>query len=454
MNTNKEINNKEINNGYSSNQQIAFNKFIKGENVFITGPGGSGKSKLIKDIKNYAVNQSKNVQVCALTGCAAVLLECKAKTLHSWAGIGLGSGSNEEIIKKILNNSFKKKIWKQIDILIIDEVSMMSKKLFDLLDNIGKHVRKSVKPFGGIQLVFSGDFYQLPPVGNKDEPETIQFCFESDQWSNTFPLENQVQLTVIFRQQDPVYASILNQIRNGVIKKSSCKKLQEYVNRPLPKDFRPTKLYPTRSKVDMINQYEMNQLVVDSTEYKMKIMMNIPMTEKEQIIRRQYSPEQVETELKYMQSNLLCENIIHIKVGAQVMCIINMDLPDGQMICNGSQGIVVRITDNKIPVVKFNNNIEILLNHHIWPSDNIPGLGVAQIPLILAWALTIHKAQGATMDCAEIDVGNNIFESGQTYVALSRVKSMEGLYLTSFDPTRIRIHKKVKEFYNQLDTNQ
>jgi ATP-dependent DNA helicase PIF1 len=442
------------NQNYSENQQIAFNKFIKGENVFITGPGGSGKSKLIKDIKNYAENQSKNVQVCALTGCASVLLECKAKTLHSWAGIGLGSGPNEEVIRKIIKNAFKKKIWKQIDILIVDEVSMMSKKLFDLLDNIGKQVRKSVKPFGGIQLVFSGDFYQLPPVGNKDEPETIQFCFESEQWYDTFPLENHVQLTVIFRQTDPVYASILNQIREGVIKKSSCKKLEEYVNRPLPKDFRPTKLYPTRNKVDVINQYEMNQLVVESVEYKIRIMLNLPMTEKEQIIRKQYSPEQIETEIKYMQSNLLCENIINIKVGAQVMCIINMDLPDGQMICNGSQGIVTRITENKIPVVKFNNNIEILLNHHIWPSENIPGLGVAQIPLILAWALTIHKAQGATMDCAEIDVGNNIFESGQTYVALSRVKSMDGLYLTSFDASRIRIHKKVKEFYNQLDTNQ
>jgi len=439
------------NQNYSYNQQVSFNKYLNGENVFITGPGGSGKSKLIKDIKNNAIDQSKNVQVCALTGCASVLLECKAKTLHSWAGIGLGSGPNEEIIKKIINNTFKRKVWKQIDILIIDEVSMMSKKLFDLLDNIGKQVRKNDKPFGGIQLIFSGDFYQLPPVGNKDDPETIQFCFESNQWFITFPLENQIQLSVIFRQQDPVYASILNQIRNGIIKKSSCTKLEEYVNRPLPKDFRPTKLYPTRNKVDMINQSEMNQLNVDSVEYKMRIMMNLPMTEKEQIIRNQYSLEQLETEIKYLQNNLLCENIIHLKIGAQVMCIINMDLPDGQMICNGSQGIITRITDNKIPVVKFNNNIEILLNHHIWPSDNIPGLGVAQIPLILAWALTIHKAQGATLDCAEIDVGNNIFESGQTYVALSRVKSLEGLYLTSFNPARIRIHKKVKEFYSLLN---
>jgi ATP-dependent DNA helicase PIF1 len=141
-----------------------------------------------------------------------------------------------------------------------------------------------------------------------------------------------------------------------------------------------------------------------------------------------------------------------LKIGSQVMCIVNIDLTNGEMLCNGSQGIVVRFStmDKRQPVVKFTNGYEMTMNYHIWPSENIPGLGVSQLPLILAWALTIHKAQGATLDVAEIDAGSGIFECGQTYVALSRVKSLEGLYLTSFDAKKIRIHKKVQEFYQLL----
>jgi hypothetical protein len=125
------------------------------------------------------------------------------------------------------------------------------------------------------------------------------------------------------------------------------------------------------------------------------------------------------------------------------------------MICNGSQGIVVGYSSfNGYPRVKYNNGIEMDMTPHIWPSDKIPGIGVSQVPLVLAWALTIHKSQGATLDAAEIDVGSDIFECGQTYVALSRVKSLDGLYLTSFDATRIRINKKVKNFYEELTTYQ
>jgi ATP-dependent DNA helicase PIF1 len=138
------------------------------------------------------------------------------------------------------------------------------------------------------------------------------------------------------------------------------------------------------------------------------------------------------------------------------MCIVNIELTNGEMLCNGSQGIVVRFStmDKKQPVVKFTNGFEMTMNYHVWPSENIPGVGVSQLPLILAWALTIHKAQGATLDVAEIDAGSGIFECGQTYVALSRVKSLEGLYLTSFDARKIRIHKKVQEFYQLLNETQ
>lgn len=439
---------------YSEEQQISFNKYVQGRNIFITGPGGTGKSALIKYIQRDAVNRGKYIQVCALTGCAAVLLECKAKTIHSWSGIGLGKGPIEQLIKKVNKNKHSKALWKETDILVIDEVSMMSLKLFETLDAIGKSVRKNSRPFGGIQLIFSGDFYQLPPVGDKDDPDTSKFCFESEFWFHTFLKQDHIQLQKIFRQNDPVYQSILNQVREGRLKRSSNDALLHNVGRQIPEGatLRPTKLFPTRNKVDSINASEMSKLGGDEVEYKLKYHSDLDMTPNERLIRHNYSPEQLKTELEYLKGNLRCDENIRLKIGSQVMCIVNIELTNGEMLCNGSQGIVVRFStmDKKQPVVKFTNGYEMTMNYHIWPSENIPGVGVSQLPLILAWALTIHKAQGATLDVAEIDAGSGIFECGQTYVALSRVKSLEGLYLTSFDANKIRIHRKVQEFYQLL----
>ena len=439
---------------YSEEQQISFNKYVQGRNIFITGPGGTGKSALIKYIQRDAINRGKYIQVCALTGCAAVLLECKAKTIHSWSGIGLGKGPIEQLIKKVNKNKHSKALWKETDILVIDEVSMMSLKLFETLDAIGKSVRKNSRPFGGIQLIFSGDFYQLPPVGDKDDPDTSKFCFESEFWFSTFQRQDHIQLQKIFRQNDPVYQNILNQVREGRLKRSSNDALLHNVGRTIDETaaLRPTKLFPTRNKVDSINASEMGKLGGDEVEYKLKYHSDLEMTPNERLIRHNYSPEQLKTELEYLKGNLRCDENIRLKIGSQVMCIVNIELTNGEMLCNGSQGIVVRFStmDKRQPVVKFTNGFEMTMNYHIWPSENIPGVGVSQLPLILAWALTIHKAQGATLDVAEIDAGSGIFECGQTYVALSRVKSLEGLYLTSFDAKKIRIHKKVQEFYQLL----
>jgi ATP-dependent DNA helicase PIF1 len=438
----------------SREQQIAFDKYVKGNNIFITGPGGAGKSALIRIIHKHAYSQYKDIHVTALTGCASILLNCKAKTLHSWAGIGLGHGTTEELIFKIKNNKFLKAMWKGTDILVVDEVSMLSLKLFNTLNDIGKAVRRNQSPFGGIQLIFSGDFYQLPPVGNKDEPDTQQFCFESDEWNSVFHLDNQIELKKIFRQTDEIYSTILNQIREGKIKRKANDLLLGYVGREI--DHRlvtePTKLYPTKNKVQQINITKMSALQGGERTFIIQYKTDFEMTKSEKELRKQYTDRDIQFELDFLAGNLMCEKEMKLKIGAQVMSIINIKSEIGDiLICNGSQGIITEYCPTTgCPIVLYNNGIEMVMTRHSWLSEKIPGIGVSQVPLILSWALTIHKCQGATLDAAEIDVGSGIFECGQTYVALSRVKSLEGLYLTSFDANRIRIHKKVKAFYESL----
>jgi len=460
----------------SHEQKLAFEKYKSGQNVFITGPGGTGKSALIREIYKYATQREHNIQVCALTGCAAVMLDCKAKTIHSWAGIGLANGDIDNIVHRVDKNFFKKKDWRKTRTLIVDEVSMMSKRLFDILDIVGKTVRNNhSRPFGGIQLIFCGDFYQLPPVGiNTEDPDNSRFCFESENWFHTFPKENHIQLKQIFRQNDPVYCQILNQVREGRITRKTDEILKSRVGVLLPEvsedgtpQTKPTILYATRSRVDEINRLEMDKLDIldpDSLtySYELKYATDLPLSDKERQLRGAQSKERIMAELHTLKNGILCDDIVHLRVGAQVMCVVNMEesvTTSATPICNGSQGVIVRMVDNPagntppLPVVRFNNGLEMTVNYHTWVSENIPGIGVSQIPLILSWAITIHKSQGATLDRCIIDIGSGVFEAGQSYVALSRIKSLGGMSIMSYDVTKIMVNKRVKAFYGELNSS-
>ena len=441
----------------SPEQQLALDEFKSGKNIFLTGPGGSGKTELIKRMVQASEMGGKKYQVCALTGCAAILLNCKAKTVHSWAGIGLASGSIEEVVRKVIGNKFKIKQWKSVDILIIDEVSMMSLKLFEILDLIGRKVRKNkIKPFGGIQVVFSGDFYQLPPVGN-DEISSA-FCFESDHWPGTF--DSVVELKTIFRQTDKIYTTILNQIRVGKLYKSSLDHLNKHINKVVSDDslFKPTILLPKRKQVELINAEELDKLG-DVEQYKYVLTRSSVIDlagasdkykkDASSLSLYDVSESQQEMEYNYLVNNTMAEKEIILKKGSQVMCVANIDMESSQPIVNGSQGVVLEFIGG-LPVVQFNNGSKRSISYHNWISENVPSVGIKQIPLIHAWAITIHKAQGVSLDLAQIDAGSNIFECGQTYVALSRIKSLEGLYLTAFDPQKIKVNKKVQDFYTNL----
>lgn len=429
----------------SNEQQIIFEKYKNGENIFITGVGGTGKTHLIHIIANHAKDNDKKFQVCAMTGCAAVLLNCSANTLHSWAGIGLARGNINEVVNRVIKSKFRRKNWNSIELLIIDEVSMLSEKLLIILDMIGKKIKKNMKPFGGIQIIFAGDFHQLPPIGDEDDPGSINFCFESEIWNLLFPIENQIQLKTIFRQKDPIYQKILQEIRNGRIHKSSINILKKYIRIPDENmEIKPPILLSRRKDVDEINLKNLNNL--KTNEKNFNLQDNIEIEDK---YKNTFNNDEIQYELNYLKNNILAESKLTLKIGAQVMCIANIDIEGTNAIVNGSQGIIKDFINN-YPLVEFRNGETRIIKEHIWKSEIIPNIGIKQIPLIYAWAITIHKAQGLTLETGMIDVGKNVFECGQTYVALSRLVSLDGLYLLAFDPYKIKLFNKVIEFYKKF----
>ncbi len=467
-------------NTLSVEQQYAYVQFKQGKNLFITGPGGTGKTRLIQFIAQHMEEIGRPYQVCAMTGCAAVLLNCGARTLHSWSGIKLAKGPNDAIVNRIMRNAETVKTWRKVSVLIIDEVSMMSAKMLELIDDIGKSTRRNMRPFGGIQVILTGDFFQLPPVGDHADPATRAFCFESPRWPNMFPIENCIELTTVFRQSDPEFTRLLMEIRRGQLSESGAAILRRHVHREYDETsfggIVPTKIFPVRAKVDYTNNTMYGNLESAELEFGARIKMGLrtylesglPIPSHILAACEDLTPEQMEREATQMLTNMQVEETMRFKIGALVMCTVNLDVDAG--ICNGSQGIIVDFVENDmanemplllepgakamngrlVPLVRFANGVMRRIGFKYSQNDEYPVLAVAQIPLRLAWALTIHKTQGTTLDMAEMDLGKTVFEYGQTYVALSRVKTLDGIYLTDFYPHKIRANPTVVAFYGFL----
>ena len=412
---------------FSPSQQLAWDKYIKGENVFITGPGGNGKSYFIQKIYEHSQRNNIDISVTAMTGCAALLLDCKAKTIHSWGSIGLGNEEPEKIVERIRKYR-KTQIWLKTNILVIDEVSMLSDELFELLNKVAQLIRRNDAPFGNIQLVFSGDFHQLPPIQKK-------FCFESSLWNTTFP--NQIVFKQNFRQKDDTtYQTILSEIREGCISDKSKEELRKCIQKENHSNLSPTLLYPVKYLSDKVNEEENSKLTGESHIYKMEF-------------NKKPHHKKIEEELNKQKKHILSEENVTLKIGSQVMCTINFDQEN--CIINGSQGKVIGFNHKKEPIVKFEHNqIIIPISKHTWYNEQFDDYGLCQIPLILSWAITIHKSQGITLEQAKINIGSNIFEYGQSYVALSRVTSLNGLYLNNIDFSKIRCNPKVIKYYNSI----
>ena len=421
----------------NSLQQKFVNTALEGKNIFLTGSGGTGKSYVIKHLLIELKSSNKHYALTAMTGCAALLLE-KATTLHSWAGVGLGKEGVSKLISDIRKSSKAMRRWLLTDTLIVDEVSMMPPEFFEKLDAIAKRLRSSQKPFGGIQLIFVGDFFQLPPVNKEKEDSDPDFIFEIPLWK-TMDF-NVIDLKEIMRQKDPIFHEILHEARLGQLSNKSLEILKGRQNLNWKKlEIKPTLLFPQRGIVNSINMQNLKKLQGDQYPYKVSTISAIAIT------------PQIQQAIDKTNRDSSYEEELLLKVGAQVMLVINMPSGSETNLVNGSRGVVTGFNGpSHTPLVKFlGYEKSVPIEHYYW---EVPEFEVKQkqIPLRLAYALTIHKSQGSTLDAALIDVGPNTFEYGQAYVALSRVKDLEALYLWDIEKSAFKAHPKVIEFYRTI----
>ena len=416
-----------------------------GKSFFITGAGGSGKSYVIRNIVESLHRDGKDVALTALTGCAALLLGRGAKTLHSWSGIGLGKDTAQTLISKLRKSYKAKKNWLVADTLIIDEVSMMTPELLDKLEEIARGIRKSTKVFGGLQIILVGDLYQLPPV-NKNNENDHQFVFEAQTWRQC--IQDSVILRSVHRQSDPVFLKILEEARAGCLSQESIAILETRRNSDWKKlEIKPTLLFTRRADVEQINMTQLQKCKGPDRIFEAKTVQTPTV-----FTRNLATAEAIQWAIEKMDKNGSYVPELVLRVGAQVMLLTNMDVEHG--LVNGSRGVIEKFCEGPepYPMVKFRNGEVIIISPTTWASEDVDGLERQQIPLRLAYAITIHKAQGATLDCALIDIGDNTFEYGQAYVALSRVRSLDCLYIWDLKPNAFMVHPKVKAFLHTVDS--
>jgi len=385
-----------------------------GYNVFITGAAGSGKTYLLREYIEYLRKHGIGVGVTASTGIAATHLD--GTTIHSWSGLGMKDILDEDDLRKLSRKPYLKDRFKKTSVLIIDEISMLSQEQFESLDLICQKLKKNERNFGGMQIILCGDFFQLPPVGKEDA-----FVCESEVWQRTnfkvCYLEEQ------YRHLDKKFVTILDSVRNNQVIGKTLELLNKTLTKSEDVSNKITKLYTHNANVDEINSQELSAMPGRGTTYKMT----------------GYGDEHL---VKNLKNSCLASEELVLKKGALVMFLKN-NFELGYV--NGTLGTISECESGKNPVVLTKDGIHITVPLANWEIEDEQGKNVLamvqQYPLRLAWAITVHKSQGMTLDEALVDLSHS-FTPGMGYVALSRVRTLAGLHLLGFNDIALKVSNK------------
>lgn len=400
------------------NQETAFGILKTGRNVFLTGSAGTGKTYLLNRYISYLEERDIRPTITAPTGIAASHIG--GTTIHSFFGIGINESINDWILDRMTQKEYLFRRLARVKVLVIDEISMVSPELFCTIDRILRAFKQTDQPFGGVQLILSGDFFQLPPISRT--AREIKFAWQSPIWQaanlRVCYLEEK------FRQSEESLICILDEIRAGAVSASSMEIFRSCYKKELPGSFKAAKLYTHNEDVDRINNEELAALAGE-----MKVFHSINKGAKKYIER-------------ILNSSLVIEEL-KLKKGALVIFIKN-NYEAGYI--NGTLGKVIGFSKTTgAPVVEIFSGEKIAAEPEDWKYENEKGdlkAVVRQVPLRLAWALTVHKSQGMTLDAAEIDLSRT-FEAGQGYVALSRIRSIAGLRLMGLNDIALQVDRAV-----------
>ncbi len=400
-------------------QKTALSILKLGHTVFLTGAAGSGKSYTLREYITYLKKHGIRYAVTASTGIAST--HVGGTTIHAWSGIGIKQRLTDYELDAIEEKANVYKRWNETQVLIIDEISMLHASFVDMLDKVAKHMRRNDKPFGGLQVVFTGDFFQLPPVVRNDSTYESQevYAFASRAWKEAKPVI--CYLTEQHRQDDDSLSTILNAIRAGEVEEEHYEMLREATQAHTDDHI---KLYTHNENVDLINRKAFNELPGDVRTYEMVASGKGAL-------------------LEALKNNCLADETLELKKGAKVIFIKN-DIE--RRFVNGSMGEVVDFETDDTPVVELASGRRVSVKADSWriEEDGKVKAEISQLPLKLAWAITVHKSQGMTLERAEIDL-SRAFASGQGYVALSRLKSLQGLHLVGFNPQALQVSEIVRE---------
>lgn len=399
------------------NQDLALEVMLAGESVLLTGPAGAGKTYVLNRFIRLAKSEGKHVSVTATTGLAATHLG--GNTIHSWAGIGIHNELPKDFADRMAKG--RREIIEKTDVLIIDEVSMLHDFRLDMVDQVCRQVRGKDEPFGGLQIIMSGDFFQLPPI-NRGESRAGGFIVGSVAWQELDPaicyLEEQ------HRQDDEELLEILNALRSGDIRRRHAERLLGRIGVDPGEGMALTELHTVNVDVDRINDAHLEALSGDELIYTQTTTGS-------------------ESYVESLQRSVLAPSALRLKKDAFVMAVKNS--PERKY-ANGSIGKVVDFEPGtEYPVVEFLNGRVVSMMPDTWElrDGDKKRASISQIPLRLAWAITVHKSQGMTLEAARIDL-RKAFVEGMGYVALSRVKSLSHLYLTGINQMALRASEEAR----------